>query len=59
MQYFINADTRVTVNYELREVEVSNPDAISTNPTNAARVNALKIADNLGDRMSVQVTWKF
>lgn len=56
VQYFINTDTRVTVNYEFRDVDVSNPQAIPAGPN---RDNALKIADNLGDRMSVQVTWKF
>jgi len=56
LQYFINEDTRVTVNYELRNVEVSNPEAIT--PA-ANRANALTIADNLDDRVSVQLTWKF
>lgn len=56
LQYFINPDTRVTVNYELRDADVSNATAIPAGPN---RNNALKIADNLGDRMSVQVTWKF
>jgi hypothetical protein len=56
LQYFINPDTRVTVNYELRDATVSNPQAIPAGPN---RDNALKIADNLGDRLSVQLTWKF
>jgi hypothetical protein len=56
LQYFINPDTRMTVNYELRDATVSNPQAIPAGPN---RDNALKIADNLGNRLSVQLTWKF
>jgi hypothetical protein len=55
-QYFINKDTRVTLNYEFRKQEVSNPQAI-TNPVQ--RANAQTIADNLGDRISLQLTYLF
>lgn len=55
-QYFINKTTRVTLNYEWREAEVPNPLAI-TNATQ--RNNANIVADNLGDRVSLQLTWSF
>lgn len=37
-----------------RSLEVANPQAI---PAGAQRTNAELIADNLGDRASVQLTW--
>ena len=55
-QYFINKTTRVTLNYEWREAEVPNPLAI-TNVTQ--RSNANIVANNLGDRVSLQLTWSF
>lgn len=55
-QYFISKSTRVTLNYEWREAEVSNPPAL-TNPVQ--RSNARIVADNLGDRASLQLTWYF
>ena len=55
-QYFINPTTRVTLNYEWRTAEVPNPLAI-TNATQ--RNNAELIADNLGNRASLQLTWSF
>jgi hypothetical protein len=55
-QYAINKDTRLTLNYEFRKQEVTNPLAI----TNAVqRANAQTIADNLGDRISLQLTYLF
>lgn len=55
-QYFFNKTTRVILNYEWREAEVPSPMAI----TNAVqRRNANIVADNLGDRVSLQVTWNF
>lgn len=55
-QYFINKTTRLTLNYEWREAEVPYPLAI----TNAVqRSNANIVADNLGDRVSLQLTWNF
>jgi phosphate-selective porin len=55
-QYFINKTTRLTLNYEWREAEVPHPLAI-TNATQ--RSNANIVADNLGDRVSLQLTWNF
>jgi Phosphate-selective porin O and P len=55
-QYFINKTTRVTLNYEWREAEVPTPLAI-TNATQ--RSNANIVADNLADRISLQLTWSF
>ena len=55
-QYAINKDTRLTLNYEFRKQEVPNPLAI-TNPV--VRANAQTIADNLGDRISLQLTYLF
>lgn len=56
LQYFINGDTRLTLNYEWRDLEVSHPEAIAAG---AQRNNALAIANNLGDRISLQLTWSF
>ena len=55
-QYFINKTTRVTLNYEWRDAEVPSPLA-TTNATQ--RKNATTVADNLGNRVSLQLTWSF
>lgn len=55
-QYFVNKNTRVTLNYEWRDAEVPTPQAM----TNVyQRSNALIVADNLADRISLQLTWAF
>ncbi len=55
-QYFINKNTRVTLNYEWRTAEVPNPQAM----TNAVqRSNAEAVVNNLGNRLSMQLTWFF
>jgi hypothetical protein len=46
----------LTLNYEWRDVKVSNPSAI---PAGAQRNNALAIANNVGDRASIELTWFF
>jgi hypothetical protein len=46
----------MTLNYEWRDQKVPNLSAI-TNATQ--RTNAQVIADNLADRVSVQLTWFF
>ena len=56
IQYFINPATRAIFNYEWRDMKVSNPAAI---PAGALRNNAQTNAGNLGDRISVQLTWSF
>lgn len=56
LQYFFNPVTRAIFNYEWRNMKVTNPAAIAAG---AVRNNALNIADNLGDRISVQLTWSF
>jgi hypothetical protein len=56
LQYFIDKNTRVTLNYEWRDLKVANPAAI---PAGGQRNNAVAIADNLGDRISLQLTWHF
>ena len=55
-QYFINQTARVTLNYEWREAGVPSPLAI-TNATQ--RSNANIFADNLGNRVSLLLTWSF
>ena len=55
LQYFINKSTHVTFNYEWRDMKVPNPSALS----GANLTNALDIANNLGDRISTQLTWMF
>ncbi len=54
--WYFYKNTRLTLNYEWRDLEVSNPSAI---PAGAQRTNAELIADNLGDRISLQLTWFF
>ncbi|BBE51068.1 hypothetical protein OYT1_ch1520 [Ferriphaselus amnicola] len=56
LQYFIDPATRVIFNYEWRAMRVSNLSAIAAG---AARSNALIIANGLGDRLSMQLTWSF
>lgn len=54
--WFFYKNTRLTLNYEWRDLDVPNLSAI---PAGAQRTNAQLIADNLGDRTSVQLTWFF
>lgn len=56
IQHFITPAMRVIFNYEWRHMAVANPAAIAAG---AARDNALAIADNLGNRASLQLTWSF
>lgn len=56
LQHFIDPATRVIFNYERRNMKVTSPLAIAAG---AARNNALTIADNLGDRISLQLTRSF
>lgn len=56
MQYFASKATHVIFNYEWRDMKVSNPAMI---PAGAARNNAQAVADNLGNRISMQLTWSF
>jgi hypothetical protein len=56
LQYFFSPAVHLIVNHEWRKMSVSNPSDIPAGP---ARDNAQLIADNLGDRMSVQLTWSF
>lgn len=56
LQYFINKSTRALLNYEWRRMKVSNPNAIAAG---AALTNAEAIANNLGNRITAQLTWSF
>jgi len=56
VQYFINKSTRAIFNYEWRSMKVSNPAAITAG---ALRNNAQTNADNVADRISMQLTWSF
>lgn len=56
VQHFISPAVRLIFNYEWRNMKVSNPAAIAAG---AARNNAFTIANNLGDRASLQLTWSF
>lgn len=56
INWYAYKNTRVTFNYEWRTMEVSNPSAIAAG---VLRNNANLVADNLGDRASLQVTWFF
>ncbi len=55
-QYFVNRRTRVTLNYDIRDLKVANPGAI----TNAVqRDNAETIANAMGNQISLQLTYIF
>lgn len=56
VNWYFNKSTRVTLNYEWRGLDVSNPSAIAAG---AQRNNALAIADNYGDRISTQLIWVY
>jgi len=56
VQYFINKNTRAMFNYEWRDMKVSNPGEI---PAGTALTNAQTIAGNIGNRISLQLTWSF
>jgi phosphate-selective porin len=56
VNWYLYKNTRLTLNYEWRDVKVSNPSAI---PAGAQRNNALAIANNVGDRASIELTWFF
>jgi hypothetical protein len=56
MQYFINKNTHVTLNYEWRSLDVPHADVLPAGPQ---RNNAEAIAANLGNRTSLQLTWVF
>lgn len=56
LQYFIDPVTRVIFNYEWRAMKVSHLADIAAG---VARDNALIIANGLGDRISLQLTWSF
>ncbi|MFA5170691.1 MAG: hypothetical protein WC426_03915 [Sulfuriferula sp.] len=55
-EYLMSKSTHFTMTYEIRSATVAHPEAI-TNATN--RNNALLIADNLGNRISLQMTHIF
>jgi hypothetical protein len=57
LQHFLRKDTRLSLNYEWRDMKVSHPLAIPDAAPQYQRSNALAIADNLGDRASLQLTW--
>ncbi|HLP98951.1 MAG TPA: hypothetical protein VK149_10935 [Sideroxyarcus sp.] len=56
MQYLVSPAMRIVFNYEWRSMKVSNAAAIAAGAT---RDNALAIANNLGNRASLQLTWSF
>ena len=56
LQHFPRKDTRISLNYEWRGAEVAHPDAIADL---VQRSNALAIPANLGDRISLQLTWVY
>ncbi|NWG86198.1 MAG: hypothetical protein HXY26_01595 [Hydrogenophilaceae bacterium] len=54
-QYFLNKNTQILLNYEWRDVKVPHLEAIAA----AQQANALALANNLADRISLQLTWHF
>jgi hypothetical protein len=60
LQHFLRKDTRLSLNYEWRDMEVTDPGAFPDNPAGRMqRHNAEAVADNLGDRLSLQLTWYY
>jgi hypothetical protein len=62
-EYLLSKSTHFTMTYEIRKAEVPNVQAIqanaATNTAAQAQANALNIANNLGNRLSVQMTYIF
>ncbi len=56
IRHFFNKSTHALLNYEWRSMKVTNPGA---SPAGAALTNALAIAANLGNRITLQLTWSF
>lgn len=56
LRHFFPGKTRLALNYEWRDLDVVHPEAI---PAGAQRSNALAIADNFGDRISLELTFAF
>lgn len=62
-QYFYSPALRFIVNYEIRKLIVANPNATGTTGTAAQQQTQLKdagiIADTIGNRLSLQLTYQF
>lgn len=62
-QYFYSPALRFVVNYEIRKLIVANPNASGTKGTALAQQTQLKdagiIADTMGNRLSLQLTYQF
>jgi predicted porin len=58
-QYFYSPKLRVVMNYEMRKVEVTNPDAQVTNAQKIQGTAATVIGDSVGNRISAQLTYIF
>lgn len=62
-EYLMSKSTHFTMTYEIRKAEVPNVQAIqvnaATNTAAQAQSNALTIANNLGNRFAVQMTYIF
>lgn len=58
-QYFYNPKMRFVLNYELRKLVVTNPDAQVTNAQKIQGTAASAIGDSLGNRLSIQMTYMF
>lgn len=56
LQHFFRPNLRVALNYEVRELKIVDPSAITAGPQ---RTNAQAIADSIGDRISAQLTLLF
>jgi len=56
VQYFFTPMARVTLNYEIRSVDVSHPGAITAA---AALQNAQAVTNSIGDRIDLQTTVQF
>lgn len=56
IRHFFDKNTVMLFNYEWRRMKVSNPEALAAG---AQRDNALAIAANVGNRISLQLTWSF
>ncbi|MBF0255035.1 MAG: hypothetical protein HQL47_00950 [Gammaproteobacteria bacterium] len=60
LQHRLNKRTRLSLNYEWRQMEVMYPQAFATTPSGQTQLhNARTLADNLADRLSLQLSWTF
>ena len=59
VHYFFNPKLRVTLNYEVRDLKVTNPASGTTAAQTTQLNDAVIIGNSMGNRLSAQLTWIF